>query len=305
MKALVIGIDGFVGGHLKKELISNEYDVFGTSLSGNGENTGKMNILDYDSVYGTIEAAKPDIIFNMAGQASVAESWEKPKLTFDLNVGGTANILEAIKKLNKSIKLLVIGSSDQYGIISKDKSFVDENVPLNPSTPYAISKCTQEQLALLYSNVYDMNVYLTRSFNHIGIGQKKGFVIPDIASGIADIEAKKTDRLLVGNLSASRDFSDVRDIVRAYRMIAENGKKGTVYNVGSGKAYCIEDLMNEMIDMAKCEVKVEKDLSRIRKSDMPVISCNNKKLIDDTGWNQKYDIKTTLRDILDSFRKAN
>lgn len=305
MKALIIGIDGFVGGHLKSELISNGYEVVGTALNHSDENIRVMDILDLQSISKVISEVKPDVIFHMAGQSSVALSWKEPRLTFDLNVNGTINILEVVKNFNTKIKILIVGSSDQYGKVSNDNFFVDESVPLNPTTPYAISKCTQEQIALLYARDYGMNVYLTRSFNHIGVGQKKGFVIPDVASGIADIEAGKANRLLVGNLSAERDFSDVRDIVRAYRLIVEKGKSNTVYNVGSGNTYSIENLINTLISMSKCTISVESDAARMRKSDTPVIKCNNSRLIEDTGWNPQFDINTTLEDVLNSFRKAN
>ncbi len=304
MKSLIIGIDGFVGGHLKRELEDNGYDVYGTSLEcGNNDKTEQLNILDTDSISRVVRKIKPEVIFHMAGQADVGMSWKKPGFTMDLNVKGTINLLDAVKKIDNSIKVLVIGSSDQYGILSDDNFFVDESMPLHPATPYAVSKCAQEQMSLLYAKAYDMNIYLTRSFNHIGVGQHKGFVIPDLAGGIVDVEKGISEKLFVGNLKAERDFSDVRDIVRAYRMIIEKGNKNTVYNVGSGNAYCIEDLMKMMISMAKCKIDVEIDPSRMRKSDTPLVRCNCTKLMKDTGWKPEFDIKDSLFDVLESFRR--
>lgn len=303
MRALIIGLDGFVGKYLNDELLNCGYEVFGTAFVPSGNTAERLNILDGQQVFEVIRRIRPDVVFNMAGQSNTPFSWKEPCLTMELNVNGAVNILEAVRKIDTSIKVFLVGSSDQYGLVSECDSYVDENVPTKPASPYAISKCAQEQMALLYARSYGMRVYLARSFNHIGVGQKKGFVLPDIASGIVDVEKGITDRLMVGNLSAKRDFSDVRDIVRAYRLIVEKGQPNTVYNVGSGNAYCIEDLLHAMLSMAQKEIPVGTDAAKMRKSDVPLIFCNNTKLKRDTGWDITYDIKDTLCEILESFRK--
>lgn len=302
MKALIIGITGFVGRHLTHELHRNNYEVYGADIVSQGDNILECDILDRVSILNVLKQVKPSVVFHMAGQSSVAKSWSNPNLTFDLNVKGTINLLETIKGFNKEIKVLLVGSSDQYGKITVQDGIVNEEVPLCPATPYAISKCAQEELGKLYHTAYGMNIYLTRSFNHIGIGQSKGFVIPDVASGIAEIEAHKSDTLKIGNLAVKRDFCDVRDIVRAYRLIVEKGRRGVVYNVGSGKTYCIQELVDKLVAMSECTIKIKCDPSRMRPSDVPCIQCDHSRLTQETGWQPEVDIEKTLKDILNYFR---
>ncbi|ADZ85495.1 GDP-mannose 4,6-dehydratase [Cellulosilyticum lentocellum] len=302
MKALITGITGFVGKHLANELHRNNYEVYGADIIAKDENTLECDILDRVSIQNVLEQVKPNVIFHMAGQSSVAKSWSNPNLTFDLNVKGTINLLETIKMFDNEIQVLLIGSSDQYGKITVQDGIVNEEVPLCPATPYAVSKCAQEELGKLYHSAYGMNIYLTRSFNHIGIGQSKGFVIPDVASGIAEIEKHKSDTLKIGNLAVKRDFCDVKDIVRAYRLIVEKGRSGVVYNVGSGESYCIQELVDKLIAMSKCTIKIERDPSRMRPSDVPCIQCDHSRLTQEIGWQPEIEIEKTLKDILDYFR---
>lgn len=301
MKALITGVHGFVGKYLQDELTGHGYEVVGTDLTGS--DIIPANFLDPESVVDLLRRAQPDVIFHLAGQASVALSWKIPRKTFDINVGGTINLLEAIHSLALPVKVLIVGSSDQYGNVRPENCPIRETLELKPQSPYAISKASQEKIALALAKMHHIPVVLTRSFNHIGPGQKKGFVLPDFADSIAQIE--KRDRppvLRVGNLEAERDFTDVRDVARAYRMLVEKGRSGEVYNIGSGTSFPISHLLDELLKLTPAHVRIEPDPARMRVSDIPLIRCCYDKLRQDTGWKPIYTLQQTLEDTLDYFR---
>lgn len=307
-KVLIIGVNGFVGAHLCHELIKNGYECYGADLNDKNFNIKEViflqvDILKYDMVSELIKKVEPDYIINLAAISSVKLSWEIPQKTFDINVNGTLNILEAIRKNNLiETRMLLIGSSEQYGDIDYSKP-VSEKYELNPSNPYGISKATQEKIAKLYSKVYENDVMMVRAFNHIGPGQGKGFVVPDFISQIVEIEKGNLEPLMnVGNLSAERDFTDVRDIVRAYRLILEKGTKGEVYNVGSGNAISISEVLERIVAKSKVKINIKIDKNRFRPIDTPKIECNNKKLKNETGWNIEYSIDESLKDIFEYWR---
>lgn len=303
MKALITGINGFVGKHLKIELIKNGYEVIGVGLTAKNDGDIALNILDYDMVLNVISEVKPDVIFHLAGQPSVAKSWNIPQYTIELNVNGALNILEAVRNNKFNTKIVLVGSSDQYGNVSIDQLPINEKTEQFPATPYAVSKRAQEDIGKVYYNAYHMNIYMTRSFNHIGIGQSLGFVIPDLAHSIVDIELGLKDKMTVGNVESYRDFSDVRDIVRAYRLIAEKGIIGNVYNVGSGKIYQIKELLDILIKNAKKPIKIEYSKSLFRVTDTPIIQCDYTKLKNDTGWQPEIQIEVALSQMLDYYRE--
>ncbi|MBS5950343.1 MAG: GDP-mannose 4,6-dehydratase [Clostridium sp.] len=306
-KVLIIGINGFVGAHLSDEFKNNGYKVYGADLnissSDDKSEIFKLDILDKNNILEVLDISRPDYIINLAAISSVKLSWKMPQKTFDINVNGTINILEAMKELNLKSRLLLIGSSEQYGDIDYTKP-VSEEEELNALNPYGISKATQEKIAKLYSRVYGIDVMMVRAFNHIGPGQGKGFVVPDFISQIVDIEKGNLEpEIKVGNLSAERDFTDVRDIVRAYRLILEKGNNGEVYNVGSGNAISIGAILEKIIDKSKVKVNIEMDKERFRPIDTPKIECNNRKLKNETGWNIKYSIDESLNDIVNYWRE--
>lgn len=298
MKALITGISGFVGHYLKNELVKNGYDVYGMDIAGDGD-VHCADLTDYDSVKKVIETIMPDCIFHLAGQASVGLSWTQPQMTFEVNVNGTLNLLEAVRRVKRDISLLIIGSSDEYGKVREEDCPIKETLPANPCSPYAVSKLAQEKLCKLYAKVYDMKVIMTRSFNHTGPGQKKGFVIPDFCSRIVEIKKTKTNSMGVGNLEARRDFSDVRDVVRAYRLLMEKGESGEFYNVGSGKAYQIRELLDILIELSGGKIKAYIDSEKVRPIDLPLIQSDITKLADKTKYQPQYDIRDTLRDTLE------
>lgn len=306
-KTLIIGCNAFVASHLVNEFRKNNYECIGVDCSQpvNKESFKEFyvaDILKEDEVFDVVSKVKPDYIVNLVAISSVKKSWEIPAITFDVNVKGTINILESVRKLGLNARLLLIGSSEQYGKIDYSKPVSEETNP-NPVNPYAISKVAQENIALMYNQAYGMDIILVRSFNHIGPGQSLGFVTSDFASQLVKIEQGKCDPILsVGNLSAKRDFTDVRDIVKAYRLLLENGKSGQIYNVGSGKAISIEDMLEILMKNCNADIKVCIDKNRFRAIDTPVIVCDNKKMVQITGWKQSYCLEESLKDILEYWR---
>jgi len=222
-----------------------------------------------------------------------------------MNVKGTLHLLEAVRKTDRPVRLLLVGSSEQYGARHTPGEAMSEEMPLCPQNPYGISKCTQEALGKLYADAFGMDIVMTRSFNHIGPDQPAGFVIPDLIQGIVSVERQEKDALPVGNLSVSRDFTDVRDVARAYRLLAERGEKGEVYNVGSGKMWGLRELLEKLLSMAKVPVPVKTDPERMRPSDMPYTLCDYRKLHAATGWTPQIEIEQTLLEMLEHFRRIN
>ena len=305
MRVLVTGCNGFVGGHLVAELLGNGYAVFGLDLLENGETnceTAFIDLLNAQAVSEYVKAVKPDVVFHLAAQANVGLSWEKPQLTYEVNVLGTINLLEAVRRLQKPCRVIITGSADQYGLTGLVEKPISETVELTPQNPYAASKKAVEEIADVYMKAYEMDIIKTRSFNHSGPGQGLGFLIPDLCNEIVNIERGMSDCLKVGNLEAVRDFSDVRDVVRAYRLLAEKGRSGEVYNVGSGIGRKAQDILDILISMSSCEIKVKQDESRMRKSDTPILVCDRTKLHKHTGWVPLRSLDETIKDTLEYYR---
>ena len=301
MKALITGSRGFVGGYLRRELEQHGYSVIGLDLVADDQ-TLAADLCSAQQMRDVLKQTQPDVIFHLAGQANVALSWQIPQKTFELNVLGMINLLEAVRLEQPKAKIVGIGSSDQYGNLGEAGRNVTEETMLRPQTPYAVSKKAQEEIALIYSRAYDMSVCMTRSFNHAGAGQKRGFMIPDFASGIAAVEQGRAEYLSVGNLSAKRDFTHVRDVVRAYRLIAERGRSGEVYNIGSQIVYSAQEILDRLCAMANREIPVRQDPAKMRPSDTPVICCDHSKLTRDTGWMPEISMDETLAEVLKEWR---
>ncbi len=306
-KALITGMSGFVGHYLKMALELKGYLVYGTCLPGEKYERlpqyYSMNLLDKEQVVNILRECMPDEIYHLAGQSSVALSWSKPSLTIDINVNGTINLLEAIKEFCPNAKVLIVGSSDEYGPVKKEDCPVNEEHQLNPVSPYGISKMTQEKIAQIYAKAYGLNIVMVRPFNHIGAMQAKGFVVSDFASKIAAIEKGKVEPILsVGNLHSFRDFTDVEDIVEAYIQILEKGASGENYNVGSGRAVEIQEILNTLVSMSDTKIKVVVDNKLYRPVDVPLVVCDNTKLKQVTGWEPKKQLKTTLLETLNYWR---
>lgn len=301
---LVIGAAGFVGPYLVENLRKHNFRVVPTKLSSQ-KNKDKtfinLNILNIDEIIQILKRYRPDYIVHLAAQANVGLSWKEPILTFRINVMGTLNLLEAVHKLKIKTKILLVGTSEEYGYTNKMPIVEDSQV--NPNNFYALSKKTQESIGQIYVKNFGLNIVFTRSFNHIGPGQGLGFVVPDLCSQIVKIENNKNGHILyVGNLNSERDFTDVRDIANAYRLLLLKGKNGQIYNVGSGKSISIASLLNELSKLSTKKIKVVVDKNKFRPVDTPIIKANIHKLTKDTGFKIHYNIKSTLKEILEYYR---
>lgn len=301
MKVLITGSGGFIGSHLAEELISGGHKVVKCNLSGS-EDMVPMDIMSQEMIQNVLEECKPDVIINMAGQANVELSWKRPQFTVQLNTIGLINILEAVKAVDKCIKVIAVGSSDEYGSLKGSGTDVTEKIPVNPITPYAISKVAQELFAQLYIRSYRMNICMIRLFNLGGPGQAKGYLISDFSSGIAEIEAGIRNHMLVGNLTSARDFTHVKDACRAVRLVAEKGRIGEVYNICSGVTYTAQEVLDKLIGMSNTRVEVKQDPAKMRPSDTPVICGNHEKISLHTGWQPERGIDVILSDALDYWR---
>ncbi len=312
-KVFITGISGFAGGHLLKHLTGKDYEIFGTYLyldnlkrlnTSRKVNLSKIDLRKDKEVYTLIEKVKPDIIFHLAALPSSSDSFNQPQETIVNNVSPQINILESLRKLNLTdCIVLVISSAEIYGKVSKENLPIDEETPFNPTNPYAVSKLTQDFLGLQYFLSYNLRVIRVRPFNHIGPGQSLGFVVSDFAEKIARIEKGKAKPILsVGNLEAKRDFTDVRDMVRAYGLAVEKGIPGEVYNIGSGKSYKISEILKILLSFSKEKIIVRVDKSLFRPVDNPELVCDPSKFIRQTGWTHEIEIEKTLKDTLDYWR---
>ncbi len=301
MKALITGSSGFIGSHLTAELEANGYEVVKCDLR-ELEDTVAMDIMNQSMVEDVLREYKPDVIINMAGQANVGLSWKKPQLTVQLNTVGLINILEAVKLVNPEIRVIAIGSSDEYGPLEERGVNVTEDIPVKPITPYAISKQAQELFAQLYVRSYSLDICMIRMFNLGGPGQAKGYIISDFSSGVAEVESGKKKYMSVGNLSSARDFTHVKDACRAIRLIIEKGQAGEVYNICSGITHTAQEVLDNLVRMSKVTVEVRADPARMRPSDTPVICGNHNKLTAHTGWQPELEFGQMLEDALNYWR---
>lgn len=311
MKALIIGGAGFVGGYLIRELSGAGNEVHATCLPSEkidvpGCTSHTLDILDMEAVKKLLNEIRPDVVFHLAAQSSVALSWKKPQLTADINVKGTINVLEAVRSAEKQdIRVILIGSGEEYGFIREGACPLSEDEPLRPGNVYAATKACQGMLGEIYFRAYKMDIIMVRAFNHSGPGQLPIFVISDFCRQIAEIEAGcRAPEMSVGNLSAKRDFTDVRDVVRAYRLLAEKGVSGKTYNVGRGKAAAVQEILDTALSMAECEITVKQDPTRMRASDIPIIEPDVSLIYADTGWKAEISMEQTIRDTLEYWKAA-
>ena len=309
MKALIIGAAGFVGGYLADHLQKDcGWSVSVTKMPHETcaiENVEVYNldILEKEAVKTLFETIQPDYIFHLAAQSSVAVSWKRPELTVDVNVKGCVNVLEAARELAKKPRILLIGSSEEYGPSLEEENPVTENQPLRPGNIYAATKACQGMLGSIYAKAYQMDVMMVRAFNHIGPKQAPLFVVSDFCKQVVEIEKGLREPVMyVGNLSAKRDFTDVRDIVRAYSALIQKGTPGETYNVGSGHAIAIQELLDAILKLSTTKIKVEIDPQKLRPVDVPIVEADVSKLKKETGWERKYALENTLKDILEYWR---
>jgi len=310
-KALIIGAAGFVGGYLSKALLDEGYEVFLTklefeSIEKSGATVYNMDVTSVTETDAVIADIKPDVVFHLAAQSSVKLSWERPLLTMNVNVIGALNVLEACRRLydsGKRTKILLIGSAEEYGKVTPDQCPIKEELQCAPKNLYALSKLAQNGLGRIYSESFGMDIVTVRAFNHTGPKQAPAFVLADFCKQVSEIEAGKKEPVIsVGNLEAMRDFTDVRDIVKAYLLLAEKGRAGETYNVGRGEAVKISALLQMILDEAKCPIEVRRDENRMRPSDVPLHVADTEKIRNDTGWCPSISLRDTVRDTLDYWR---
>jgi GDP-4-dehydro-6-deoxy-D-mannose reductase len=250
-----------------------------------------------------VQEIQPDIAMHLAAWSDVGGSWQQPWTTYELNIQCQLNLLEALVRWRPQCRTLVISSNEVYGLVRPEELPIKEDTPLRPNSPYGVSKVAQDMMGLQYWNSHRLPVIRARSFNHLGPGQSGEFAASAFARQVAEIEAGLRPPVVqVGNLSTRRDFSDVRDVVNAYWLLVTRGEAGECYNVGSGRPSSIQVLLDTLLELSLAPVRVVVDPQRLRPSDVPCSYSDNRKLVAATGWQPQIDLRTTLRDLLDSWR---
>ncbi|NLE75192.1 MAG: GDP-mannose 4,6-dehydratase, partial [Chloroflexi bacterium] len=311
-RALITGINGFVGSHLAEHLLAHtDWQVFGTAL---GRLDALQGIADRLTLFPAelsqaavmeriLDESQPDYVFHLAAQPLPAASKVDPWGTLENNIRLQLNLLEAVASQGLGCRVLVVGSSEEYGAVKPADLPVNEETPLRPLNAYGLSKITQDYMGLQYYLSHGIPVLRVRPFNHFGPRQRAGFVAADFAQQIAAAEAGQQEpRVSVGNLDVSRDFSDVRDVVRAYRLLMVSGQPGEVYNVGSGQAYSIQELLDTLLSLSPQPIQVWQDPARVRPADVPSVRCDASKLKRDTGWEPRIPFAQSLQDVLGYWR---
>ncbi|RMF97414.1 MAG: SDR family oxidoreductase [Candidatus Schekmanbacteria bacterium] len=315
MKVLITGITGFAGSHLADYILSlNEnIKIYGTCRwRSNRENIehllGKITLFECDlkdasSVKSVIDSIKPDRIFHLAAQSFVSASWNLASETIKNNIIGNLNLLEAVRHAGISPRIQIACSSEEYGMVKEEELPITEKNELRPLSPYAVSKVGQDLLSYQYFQSYGIDVVRTRAFNHTGPRRGHVFVASDFAKQIAEIEAGKREPVIyVGNLKARRDFTDVRDVVKAYWLALEKCKSGDVYNICSGKDCSMDELLHMLLAESRVDVEVKQDPAKMRPSDVLVLRGDYSKFEAETGWKPQIPFKKTLQDILNYWR---
>ena len=314
MKALVTGVAGFAGGHLARHLLDRGYTVAGIRQSGDRNRTEgspqldveirEADVLDATSVAKIVSDFKPDAIFHLAAFSNPESSWANARLALETNIIGSHNVLQAALETGTRPRVLLVGSVQQYGLVPEREQPIREDRSQRPLTPYGVSKSAQEVLGLRFFLAEELPVFLVRSFNHTGPGQESSYVCSSLARQVAEIEAgRREPTMRVGNLSARRDFSDVRDIVRGYREILERGKPAAPYNICRGEALSIEEILEMLRELSKAKVTVEVDAARYHAGDAPLLLGDNTKLRSEVGWKPEIELKQTLADLLSYWRE--
>ena len=311
-RALITGINGFVGSYLAEYLLDHtDWHLSGT-VFGRIDNIqgirdrltlfpaelSRQQVVDY-----ILEETQPDYIFHLAAQPIPSASREDPWFTLENNIRLQLNILEGVVRLGLEPRVLVIGSSEEYGLVRPSDLPIHEEAPLRPLNAYGLSKMAQDYMGLQYYLAHHLPVIRARPFNHIGPRQRPGLVAADFARQIAAAEAGLQEPVIsVGNLDVSRDFSDVRDVVRAYHLLMLHGQPGEVYNIGAGQAHSVRELLELLLELSTCPIQVWQDPAKARPADVPCLVCDASKLRRDTGWEPRIPFERSLQDVLDYWR---
>lgn len=311
-KILITGAGGFVGSHLIKYLQDNtDYTIYATAYSNNSHATNLLpgshlfvgDLTDYSYTEKVIMDSQPDIIFHLAALSVVHNSVKKAQKILTSNLILQHNLLEAVKSHSSSTRIVAICSANEYGKVDASDVPIDELTPLKPLNPYAVSKITQEFLSLQYHLAYGMDIVILRPFNHIGERQSDNFAISAFAKQIVSIEKGLQDKLKVGSLDAIRDFTDVKDMVKAYVLAATKCEPGEIYNIGSGSGVSIQDALSMLIKLSTSKIEIEQDESRMRSSDVPLLIADSSKFTKLTGWKPEILLEKTLERVLNYWRE--
>jgi GDP-4-dehydro-6-deoxy-D-mannose reductase len=313
VRALITGIGGFAGSHLADFLLAEtSWQIAGCVLNecdtpAHLQDRVECHIVDLSDPQAArqlLEQTAPDIIFHLAALARVGNSWRDPWPVLHNNIRSQLNLLHPLLKFQTPPRVMVVGSNEEYGLVQPEELPLGETSPLRPNSPYGVSKVAQDMMGLQYYLSHELPIIRVRPFNHIGPRQSPGFVAADFAQQIAAAEAgRRPPHMQVGNLEAQRDFTDVRDMVRAYYLAIIKGEPGQVYNIGSGEAHAISELLDILLDYSRVKIDVKPDPERMRPSDVPVVRCDASKFRKLTGWERTISFETSLKDVLDDWRR--
>lgn len=312
MRALITGINGFVGGYLAEHLLAEgRQEVWGLTrapgrlppfLAGRVTEV-HADLSDAEATMRAVVAARPSVIYHLAGQPFVPESFRDPAGTLSTNTLGALHLFLSLIELRSTARVVVVGTNEEYGKITEADLPIGEQTPLRPANPYGVSKAAQSLLSLQYHLSHGLDIIRVRPFTHIGPRQNERFVTAAFARQIARIERGLQPPIVqVGNLSARRDFTDVRDMVRAYALTAQHGEAGAVYNIGSGQAVMVRELLDILLDESTAQVEVHLNPELMRPIDIPLVVCDTTQICQRTGWAPTISLRQTLRDILDYWR---
>jgi len=303
MRILVIGAGGFVGEKLTSRLKNSDYEVFAGFRKPVHQSDVYIDILDKKSLDYAMKAISPDCIYHLAAQTKVWESWNDPKSFLETNAIGTLNVIESVMDYAPNAKIVMIGSSEEYGLSALQGVPLSEETPCNPQNPYAISKFAAGQLALQLGIKHNLNIVHVRAFNHYGPGQHTGFVISDFISQIVDIESALIEPVMtVGDLSALRDFTYIDDIIEAYISLLNQKVTPGIYNVCSKKNVSIQEILDTLLMLSNQKISVEIDAQRFRKNNVPIFLGSYDKLNQATGWYPKVNLVEGLSNTLEWWR---
>jgi len=309
-KVLITGASGFVGRHLIDRLLLGDYEIVAAVFGGEIDDAGgrvtsiALDLTSAASIDQVVEATKPDYVFHLAALSSPAASFSDDNKTVVNNIVAQANLLTALVTHAPSARVLVVGSAEEYGKVAVENLPISESCPLRPMSPYAVSKITQDFMGLQYFLSTGLHVIRVRPFNHVGEYQTEQFVLPAFAKQVALIEMGKQEPIIkVGNLEATRDFSDVKDMVKAYELILLHGEPGEVYNLGSGNETPISRLLDILLSLSTTSIQVEQDPSRMQGSDVPRLCCDATRFSQLTGWKAEIPLESTIARVLDYWRE--
>jgi GDP-4-dehydro-6-deoxy-D-mannose reductase len=297
MRALITGANGFVGRWLRAHLGENGDEVTGVDLP--------VDVTDAEALRREFRNARPEAIYHLAARTHVGDSWHEPLEVYRVNVLGTAAVLSAAREAEIDPAIVVVSSAEVYGIVTPNELPLTESAPVRPATPYAASKLAAEAVALQAFRGFNQRVMVVRPFNHVGPGQAPIFAVPALASRLVEAARSGATSISVGTLTTARDFTDVRDVVAAYRLLVERGEPGGVYNVSSGRSVAIATIAKMLVEIVGADVTLTIDPSLVRPVDIPVLRGDASALEAATGWAPTISLRQTLADVVAEFERRS